>query len=188
MIWNGVSHRANRPRRHRGSAREPLRISVPPRGDGRQDQRGRASGSSTTIAQSSLDPSPKVPISSGRCAIVHLTCGRAAGLALWAALVASTAACSPSRPAWVGTSTRLSVESVSVCQIPGAFVLHGLVWDSKESVPRSWPQGTGHSGRIHFNSTNTATFTADDGTLLHFTGVHGKFAFPARCTVDGAQR
>ena len=85
-------------------------------------------------------------------------------------------------PDWVGTTQRVTVEKLS-CGNPESLRLHGSVWDSPDMAPKAWADRSAHPGRIRFDTAHTATFTGDDGTVVHFAGGRGQFDLMP-CVVD----
>jgi hypothetical protein len=83
-----------------------------------------------------------------------------------------------SGPRWVGTTKRVTVTMSGPCANPSTLFLHGYAWDASTLV-HHWqtPEGEStHAGRIHFDTAHSATFTADDGTVVHYTGGSSRFS------------
>ncbi len=61
------------------------------------------------------------------------------------------------------------------CQNPNDMFLHGWMWHVDSSVPVSWGPAS-VPGKLHVDTSHTATFTSDTGVEVHMTGGKGEFS------------
>ena len=91
-------------------------------------------------------------------------------------------------PFWIGSSMRATVVVADFgCDADTPKLIHGKYWVQDSSFPPEWAVGSTHSGRLHFDSARSATFTTTDGARLGFQGLYpGWFndSFPAVCLVS----